>query len=303
MTQRRIPGSSQTPDWLPGAFGGAAAQAVRLRWGFANETWAGRLPDGRRVAATLLADPAAAERLRALIAVVRPRLVAAGLPVPAPIDAGPGVPADVVIAEFVDGIPGPEILGRADGPTAIGTLLGSAWRRLGTVDPAGTGLPDRWTSADRLLVLAAGWSAIVSHDLAAPDRDRLDAVLGTLPELLVGRPAGVVHGDLVPANILVADGRLVALLDLEAARLADPLLDAAWFDWIVRYHHPREEPAAWAAFAAEAGIERSDPTIDGLLHAYPIVRILEILDDIGAADAARPRWLGQLTAALALRSP
>jgi aminoglycoside phosphotransferase (APT) family kinase protein len=102
-----------------------------------------------------------------------------------------------------------------------------------------------------------------------------------------------VHGDLVPANLLLRDGANV-LLDLEAARIGDPLLDAAWFRWIVAYHHPELVPAAWAAFAGAAGIATSDATVRALLDAYPVLRILEILAGPGVGPSARGRWLRQL---------
>jgi len=42
-------------------------------------------------------------------------------------------------------------------------------------------------------------------------------------------PATLVHGDFRPANVLVHDGRISAVLDWELARLGDPLDDLGWY--------------------------------------------------------------------------
>jgi aminoglycoside phosphotransferase (APT) family kinase protein len=55
------------------------------------------------------------------------------------------------------------------------------------------------------------------------------------------------HGDLAPVNLLVRDGRVAAVLDLDRARLAHPLHDAAWFAWVVSFHHRDVAGAAWSA--------------------------------------------------------
>ena len=297
MAQRTDSGSPSVPDWLSEVFGPAARRAERLGWGFRNETWAVRLPDGRRVAATRLADPAVAAILPARIASLRPLLVEAGLPVPAIVEIEPP-PDGVLLTEFVDGIPGPELLNRVGGPATVGALLGAAWRRLGTIDATELALPALWASRDGLVAAARRWAGGVLPDLQAADRARLEIELLVLPGLLRERPVGLVHGDLVPSNILVLDDRLVALLDLESVRLADPLVDAAWFDWIVWFHHRSEEPAAWAAFATAAGLDGRDPVTAGLLRTYPLIRLLEILDGSAPGDRHRRRWLDQLVACL-----
>ena len=48
------------------------------------------------------------------------------------------------------------------------------------------------------------------------------------------------HGDFGPNNVLLdADcTRVVAVLDWEFAAVADPIIDVAWCEWIVRTHHP-----------------------------------------------------------------
>lgn len=64
--------------------------------------------------------------------------------------------------------------------------------------------------------------------LDVPRLRRLWAELRTLPD----NPTGdlMTHGDLIPGNVLVADGRLVGVLDVGGLGPADPALDlvSAW---------------------------------------------------------------------------
>jgi aminoglycoside phosphotransferase (APT) family kinase protein len=121
--------------------------------------------------------------------------------------------------------------------------------------------------------------------------------LERLGGLLAGRRPGLVHGDLVPANVLIREAGPTALLDLEAVRLGEPLHDAAWFAWIVRFHHPAIAPAAWESFAAAGGIDTGDAAAAGLLEVLPTARILEIVAAL-AGGPARIRWMEQLQANL-----
>ena len=95
---------------------------------------------------------------------------------------------------------------------------------------------------------------------------------------------------------MIAAGALTALLDLEAVRVGERLLDAAWFRWIVRYHHPVIEPAAWAGFVAASRLDRDDRGVGELIHILAVVRILEILARPVLDAAARARWVDQLRA-------
>ena len=48
--------------------------------------------------------------------------------------------------------------------------------------------------------------------------------------------------------------RVVGLLDVDYARVADPLYDPAWWGWVVRYHHPERWIVAWPVLLRAAGI-------------------------------------------------
>ena len=151
-------------------------------------------------------------------------------------------------------------------------------------------------AATCVMMLVALWLVFVARLLGRDGARRVDERLAELPTLLTDRLPGFVHGDLVPANLLIADGTLAALLDLEAVRIGEPLLDAAWFRWIVLYHHPAIEPAVWSAFVASSGLDLDTAGVAALLEILPVVRILEILARPALGVGARSRWIEQLRA-------
>ena len=292
MTPRSI------PTWLEDLFPGSMAIASPLPWGFRNESWKVELADGRRLAVTRLLDRRSAGVVPALITAVLPRLADVGLPVPALVGRPGPWPADVLVATFVDGEPGGALLTEPTAARSVGSLCGTAWRQLMQIDPTGLDLPDLWAAPDRLATAARVWAGALGPELDETDRTDLEDTIALVPGLLAGRPATVVHGDLVPVNVLVRDGQLAALLDLESIRLADPLLDAAWFDRIVWFHHPGEHPDAWAGFTRAAGLDPDEPTTRALLRVLPIIRILEIIDGLAPDAPARALGIAQLQAFL-----
>lgn len=291
-------GRVQGPPWLERAFeSGVVDAAERLAWGFRNETWKVTFTDGRRIAVTRLADPEAAPSIVGLMTQIQPRLVAADIPSPVVVDPTLA-PSGLIVTEFVDGTPGAEALGQQGGPRIVGTILGATWRRLSGIDVTGVSIPsDRATPSDLVgdsdarLARTGGW-------LSAADRRQLAADVEALAGHLSSRRPGLVHGDLVPVNILTRRGHLAGLLDFEFVRLSDPLLDAAWFDWIVAYHHPADEPAAWHGFINAAGLDDREPVTRELLRIFPLVRLLEILDGERLSDEHRGRWIRMLRACL-----
>lgn len=284
------------PPWLRAAFDDVVIDASPSPWGFRNETWLAELADGRRFVATRLSDRRAATVVPARIAAVQPRLIAVGLPVPALTEPRLPPGRGVLISRFQDGVPGPDLLREPSGPAIVGSLLGSAWRLLAQADPVGLGLPDLWARPERLASRARDWLAELGAGLTRADRARLEGTIEMLPSLLGGRPVGIVHGDLVPANILVGDGVLSALLDLEFVRLGDPRLDAAWFDWIVWFHHRSIHPIAWQAFRRAGGVEPGDAATHEAIRVLPAIRLLEILHGLQRGDPARLRWTEHLGA-------
>jgi aminoglycoside phosphotransferase (APT) family kinase protein len=284
----------RAPGWLTDLFEPRLVMGVSpLGWGFRNETWKVELADGRRLAVTRLAAAEttdAAEAAEAIVArarLVQPRLVAAGIPAPAVVDLESAAVAGLLVTEFVEGIPGVELFGEEGGAAALGTMVGATWRKLVSVDPAslplltisGLGIAERWlTQSERL-------------ELSTHVRDA--------SKILADRAPGFVHGDLVPVNIVVRHRSLAALLDLGSVRVADPLLDAAWFDWIVAFHHPAEEAAAWRAFVTSSGLDDQDATTRHLLRILPLVQLVELLNDDRLAAEQADHWIRMLRACLA----
>ena len=272
---RRSAQPGSLPPWLADLFGAQLLGADPLPWGFHNETWRVRLVDGRTLAVTRLADDGTPRHAATVLAGVGRRLAEAGLPVPALVGPWTFESDRVLVAELLDGTVAADLLSEPAGPRLVGRLAGSVIRSLAAVDPAGLAITTAWADADQLAEAAARWSRAISADLSAADRRRLGAAVGSVALLLAGRPTVLAHGDLAPVNMLVRDGRLSGLLDLEAVRLADPLFDAAWFDWLMRFHHPAQRDDAWLGLVESAGLDPDEPGSAELRHVLPTLRILE----------------------------
>jgi aminoglycoside phosphotransferase (APT) family kinase protein len=275
--------SVEIPAWIAGLSNdglGAITSASRLGWGFRNESWKVVLADGRALAITRLADVEAADTTIANTALLHPRLKAAGVAVPAIVDLENASSAGLLVTEFVAGTAGAELLGSPDGAALIGSLLGATWRRLGAVDPTGLRRSGPWEDPVRLAEVAMARLGSLQPPLSAEQRAQLVADISAVRDLLADREPGFVHGDLVPVNMIVGPDRtLAALLDLEDARVADPLLDAGWFDLIVGYHHPSSQAASWAGFVVAAALDDQKPLTRALLRILPELRLLEMLDE------------------------
>ncbi len=290
----------EAPDWLTQLWPGEPVAVARLRWGFTNESWAVTLADGSRLAVTRVADPITEETAARSLVVLRPRLVAAGLPLAMPV-AGSGArrwPSDIRVSELIEGVVGASLLDDPGGGQLVGRLCGLAGRRIAAVDPSNAGLPDLWATGRRLAEAARSWADAVAADLELTERADLADAIAVLPDRLAGRPVVLVHGDLVPVNIVVRDGRLVGVLDLETLRLADPLYDVAWFRHILGFHHPDVLDAASDGFVEAAGSDPLNAAHLALMALLPVIRILEILAALSADDPRRAAWLRQLRAAL-----
>jgi aminoglycoside phosphotransferase (APT) family kinase protein len=293
--QPRVP----APRWIVDLFGPERIDdATRLGWGFRNETWKVDLADGRRLAVARLAAGETAASIVALTRLVRPRLLAAGVPVPAVVELGTAAAAGVLVTEFVEGAPGAELLDVDGGPALVGSLLGTTWRTLAAIDPTGLPLPAMQGIAADGASSAAGL-ARANRWLSRSEQRQLALVVDAGTNLQADRQPGFAHGDLAPVNILVRDGALAALLDFESIRLADPLLDPAWFQWIVAFHHPAAEPEAWRAFVASSRLDDGDVVARELLRILPTVRLLEILDDDRLTIEREAHWVRMLRSCLA----
>jgi hypothetical protein len=93
--------------------------------------------------------------------------------------------------------------------------------------------------------------------------------------------------------------RVVGLLDVDYARVADPLFDAAGGGWVVRYHHPERWIVAWPVLLRTAGITLDQDTL-GRVRVLQRLRCLEAVDDARRAGVdAAGMWARRLNETLA----
>jgi len=291
-----------SPPWLVDVFGPRIRSATLLPWGFHNETWRVQLADGRLLAVSRLVDDGGPRLASTSRETVGRRLTMASVPVPAPIVPWAFESDRVLVTPFIEGTVAAALLSEPSGPRLVGSLAGSIIRRLSTIDPTGLAIPTLWVEPDRLGAAADQWSHRVASVLSARDRGRLDALIRAAVVLLARRPRVLAHGDLAPVNMLVRGGRLSGLIDLEAARVADPLYDAAWFDWLLRFHHPAQRNEAWLGLVEAAGLDVDSRQAAHLRHVLPTLGILERVGTSLRPVAEQPRLLAQLRSILAPRT-
>lgn len=264
-------------------------------WGDRAATIRADLADGRAVAVRRLDGPGAGATARR-IAGIAAHLEAAGLPVSTPslIESEGAI---WLVAPWIDGETGAAWLGDPDRARHLARRMGRLAQDLCGVDAGGLGLDPDETSSDAVVERARASMAIARDLLDAPAR----AAIGDALEGLDTGPAGpraLVHGDFAPVNVILdAAGEIVALLDLEHARIGPSLLDVAWWGWVVRHHHPDAWSVAWTTFLTAAGVEPG-LTIDREIRSLQVIRLLEAV--VAAEDATtRAIWLGRLSEAVA----
>lgn len=235
-----------------------------------------RLADGRTAVAQWPPNVDGFGR-RVRLAATLPRL-APDIPVPALIasDSGPG--GRVVVTRFVPGTSGGDLLATDASALELAAAMGRLSRRLAQVPARGLRLPARWTDPERLVRDGERWLARSADVIDIGTADRMRGALAGAAHLLRQDRPVFAHGDLAPVNVILEQGRIVAVLDFERARVAHPLFDAAWWRWIVRYHHPERWAAAWPAFAAAAGIDTGDPLATARLDLLGALQCLEEIE-------------------------
>ncbi len=200
----------------------------------------------------------------------------------------------ILALPFVDGRPGSELLGDAAGATVAGRACGQVSARLSAIATATLPLDGTWASGEALRVAGAAWLRRCADMLDDRTAVRLGELLGIAARETDRVPAVFAHGDLAPVNVLVRGRDVAAVLDLDRARLAHPLFDAAWFAWVVGHHHPDVARIAWLAFADVTGLPDDEP------GAFAWLQPLQLLERCATSGAAADRatWANRLTAAL-----
>ncbi|GAB4210695.1 MAG: hypothetical protein OHK0022_44180 [Roseiflexaceae bacterium] len=298
-------------DELTLLVGAPVVAAERSRWGFENRTDLVTLADGRRLVVQRVTNRALAPHKLRLARILPERLAAVGVVSPRQLAARPQADPPYAVREFLPGLPGPAALGSDAGAIGLARAMGALLPRLAQVGSEGAGLSRTWAEPERLLGLSRRRLERTAALLPPDDHAALAATITEAATLLADRPACFAHGDFCPVNILLAEDtlpehetqasslkpqapRIAALLDLEFARVADPLFDAAWWGLIVRYHHPARWQVAWPHLLDAAGIPANAENLRRIT-AIQRLRCLETLDYYAAFDPDRARdWAGRM---------
>lgn len=243
-----------------------------------NRTALVLLEDGRRLALQEYSDHRTARvRLKAAEQLAGP-LRAHGVPVPRVLFSELEHTPPWAVFEALPGEPGYvaadwDLSGSNFLPIArdMGRLL----RGFSELDPDTFDLPRLWADVAALSEAAEGWLATLQPHLSHRDARTVRDIIETMPALLSGRRAVVCHGDFGPQNVLVVGEHISGLLDFEDARIGDPLLDVAWWAWLVRAHTPEAFTRTWAAFLDAAGIDDTEADFDDRVVTLAILLILE----------------------------
>jgi aminoglycoside phosphotransferase (APT) family kinase protein len=217
------------------------------------------------------------------------------VPVPALVASDASARVPFVVTEHVPGASGVTMLADPHGAAALGREMGRLARRVASVPTEGLRLPGTWSRPADLARTAGLWLGRAGLDLPRDVRDELSELIDAIPDTLAGRPAVLAHGDWAPVNVVVDGGVVVAVVDWESARLADPLFDAAWWGALVFLFHRDAWGTAWPAFLSAAGLRLDAPTMRRLRILGPL-RVLEVLASarVRRDPVAREAWAGRL---------
>lgn len=277
--------------------------------GFSGKSLSVDFADGTRAVLERFADAAAGRRnvrgFRA-VAVALGSAGVSGLVAPAVLADDLDGPRPWALVERLPGTPGVVDSGAA----SLATRMGEVLVRLRDVTVGGIDLP-RWTDPTELVAAARRTLTGIDEVLRPGDLHTLATLLAEAPDLLSGRPAVLSHGNFGPRSVLMDNGRVTGIIDLEHARIADPHLDVAWWAWVVRFHSPDAFHSSWPTFVGAAGV---DPEEDSFTERLRVLLVLRLLERVGESLAepvvAQRAWIERLTHTLtwhaddlALREP
>jgi len=282
---------------LSAIIGARVAAAEPCRWGFENRTVIATLEDGRRLVVQRINSRAWADHKLHLARVLPNRLAAVGVRAPHQLSADAAADPPYAVREYLPGESAASLMGTVAGAIQVARAMGALLPQLALVETADAGLNDTWASPASLTHQAQQQLDRCRSLLDAPAGTALEATIAEVAARFADRPAAFAHGDFCPVNALVEMGdgelvinvapptpisylpspRIIGLLDLEFARIADPLFDAAWWGWVVRYHHPERWLHAWPQLLAAAGIVDNDETA-ARIRVIQRLRCLEMID-------------------------
>lgn len=273
------------------ALGGTIVRAEHQPWGSKNSTWVVTLDDDRRLVLQVFADRNAAIRR---IDASRQLEAVGVVPVARTLADGIHRAEPWAVTELIAGRSGYEAAGPnlddsrwPDMAAAMGRLV----PLLRSVDVAEVRLPDVWTSADELVARATDWMVTLGPHLSSGSLRRLAARVIDSAPLALADPPVLCHGDFGPQNVLFVGTEVTGLLDLEDMRIGPPLLDVAWWTWLVRAHTPAAYERSWLAFARAAEIDESASGFQETLHTLTLLRLLETADHFRLTQPEKyPSW-------------
>ena len=269
-----------------------------------NRTVLALLEDGRRVALQEYSDHRIAQHRLKAAEQLAPPLREHGVPVPRVLYSDLESTPAWAVFEALPGDPGYVAadwdLSRGFLPIALD--MGRLLRGFQELDPDAFDLPRVWTDVAALSTTAEKWLAQLEPHLSPGDARAVRDVIESVPELLSERPAVVCHGDFGPQNVLVVGERISGLLDFEDARIGDPLLDVAWWAWLIRAHTPEAFSRTWRTFLEAAGIDASEPGFDDRVVTLAILLVLETAERFRrSAPERHAGWGERISRTLAWR--
>lgn len=278
---RAAPGKATHPVIRAWATAGRADDPVRslepLPWGFSTPTAAATTAGGSRIVIQLFPDGRAAARSRRGARWLR----RAGVPAPRVLRSTPWQGYVLVVTEFIPGTPAAALIPTQHG-VGMARAMGEVAARIGgCVAPGSAAGP--WSDPDALARASVAWAASTEALQAGPEAPDLPAAVAVVST--GGWTPAMSHGDFVPANALMIESRVQALVDTADVGFRHPLVDAAWWCLMVRHHHPRESERLTSAFLEASGL--GDRLLAGVLPSVALLRGAELVAGDGAATSDR----------------
>lgn len=242
------------------------------RWGFTNKSWVLTLPGQKQLVLQLPqgATPhivAASRDLPALLQQV-------GIRSPRLLYSSSASTTPFLIREYIPGQTANTTIQDIDTAVQLAGIMGSLLPKIARVPTQLEWLPRTWVDAGHLRAAVDQWCHQADALLNEPVRTMIAQAAEYIDAICANGPV-FAHGDFCPVNVLLEHGNVVGLLDLEHAQCASRLFDAAWWGWIVRFHHPQRWVYAWPQLL-HAGNIPDDNTAIRTMEAIQVLHCLEL---------------------------
>lgn len=244
----------------------------RCRWGFTNISWILTLSDQRQLVLQL--PQGATPHIVAASCDLPALLQQLGIRSPRLLYSSTDSDPPFLIREYIPGQTANTTIQDIDSAVQLANLMGSLLPKLAQVPLQLEWLPRIWADAHSLRAAVAEWCLQADTLLTEPVRSMIAQAAEQAEAICADGPV-FAHGDFCPVNALLEHGEIVGLLDLEHAHCASRLFDAAWWGWIVRFHHPQRWIYAWPQLL-RAGNIPDDNTAIRTMEAIQVLHCLEL---------------------------